>query len=1128
MSVMSVSRKSGLWVATSVFALTVGASAQDLGFSIALDGETIAGDPSIAASSQRIDAALAKADVQVKFDGLGVKPRLALTVVGDIGATATLQSRLNYPAYVARGEIRVLDQTGVRDVIAITPNGRVDIAIPSNDEIMVVHRVYDTKGRFDETRPMAIADREVSEHETGTDQTIRRRIPVSGGAVTVYGSGLRQGASVQTLGTSIRPDTDGAFVVQRILPAGQQLVDVNISGAGHNVSLQRPIDIPKSEWFYVGTADVTLGYRFDGGVAAAGGDFDRTYATGRIAGFANGKTQNGWGITASVDTGEGDLRDIFRDLNDTDPSDLFLRLDAYDGYPTFGDDSSIVDAAPTSGKFYFKAENAGNHVLWGNYKSSIDGSIYLRNERSLYGAQGVYRSAQQTSRGQARLSFEGFAAQPDNLPGRDSFLGTGGSVYFLQRQDIALGSDTVSIEIRDPNTGAVLETRNLTYGVDYSVNYLQGIITLSEPLTGQIASSDVVSDTGGDYDVNLVVQYEYTPETGDLDGLSYGGRAEAWVTDNIRVGASALVEQTDIADQKAVGVDLRYEYSERTFVDLELAQTEGPGFGSSQSSDGGLTIENTVTAGEDDTRGQAIILRGQGDLRELGFGVDGSVTGYIESKTAGFSTLDYETTEDEDLWGIAISVKPSERLAYRAYYDSFEDGAGKIVRTGGVEVGYQIDPRWTLDFGVETVDKVTPTDATDTGTRTDVALRASYAVNDANSVYAFGQSTVARSGGLTSNDRIGIGAEYKLATNWRGTAEISDGTTGVEADITFEHERPDGGTTYLGYVLEGERSISGVTLNGRDAGRFVVGGKRVVSDQTDIFAENTYDMFGDYRALTGTYGVQYEPSDRMTYSVAYELGQVSDPSGDFDRQALSFGLRYKDDAGLSAKARLELRRDRGLLAGTLSDADSIAITSDVTYQIDDAHRLIFALDHTDASSEVSTATGGRYTEASLGYAIRPVLDDRLNMLFKYTYLNDMFGQNIDGSDETGPRQRSHVISIDGSYDLNPHWTLGAKLGGRWSESSPSEGVAFAENNAWLGVVNARYHMTHKWDVLLEARYLEAQQAGISEASVLGAVYRHVGQNAKIGLGYNFGQFSDDLTDLTYDDQGLFLNLIAKF
>ena len=46
--------------------------------------------------------------------------------------------------------------------------------------------------------------------------------------------------------------------------------------------------------------------------------------------------------------------------------------------------------------------------------------------------------------------------------------------------------------------------------------------------------------------------------------------------------------------------------------------------------------------------------------------------------------------------------------------------------------------------------------------------------------------------------------------------------------------------------------------------------------------------------------------------------------------------------------------------------------------------------------------------------------------------------------------------------------------------------------------------------------------------VLAGVYRHIGDNLKIGVGYNFGKFSDDLTDLTLDDEGVFVNVIGKF
>jgi hypothetical protein len=65
-------------------------------------------------------------------------------------------------------------------------------------------------------------------------------------------------------------------------------------------------------------------------------------------------------------------------------------------------------------------------------------------------------------------------------------------------------------------------------------------------------------------------------------------------------------------------------------------------------------------------------------------------------------------------------------------------------------------------------------------------------------------------------------------------------------------------------------------------------------------------------------------------------------------------------------------------------------------------------------------------------------------------------------------------------------------------------------------------------VLVEGRYLTARQAGIDEFGVLGTVYRHVGDNFMVGVGYNFGRFSDDLTDLTTDDAGIFLNVIAQF
>lgn len=64
--------------------------------------------------------------------------------------------------------------------------------------------------------------------------------------------------------------------------------------------------------------------------------------------------------------------------------------------------------------------------------------------------------------------------------------------------------------------------------------------------------------------------------------------------------------------------------------------------------------------------------------------------------------------------------------------------------------------------------------------------------------------------------------------------------------------------------------------------------------------------------------------------------------------------------------------------------------------------------------------------------------------------------------------------------------------------------------------------------MIEVRHLETVDAGQSDQGLLLGVYRHLSELAKIGAGYNFGRFSDDLTDLSLDDKGMFINIIGTF
>ena len=72
-----------------------------------------------------------------------------------------------------------------------------------------------------------------------------------------------------------------------------------------------------------------------------------------------------------------------------------------------------------------------------------------------------------------------------------------------------------------------------------------------------------------------------------------------------------------------------------------------------------------------------------------------------------------------------------------------------------------------------------------------------------------------------------------------------------------------------------------------------------------------------------------------------------------------------------------------------------------------------------------------------------------------------------------------------------------------------------------------WRFARDWEGLLEARTLDLPDVDQRRAGALVTVYRYLGEHFKLGLGYNFTDFSDDLTDLSYDHQGVFINMIGS-
>ncbi len=202
----------------------------------------------------------------------------------------------------------------------------------------------------------------------------------------------------------------------------------------------------------------------------------------------------------------------------------------------------------------------------------------------------------------------------------------------------------------------------------------------------------------------------------------------------------------------------------------------------------------------------------------------------------------------------------------------------------------------------------------------------------------------------------------------------------------------------------------------------------------------------------------------------------------------------------------------------------------IKYQVKPDWRVIGKLNHAVSDSSQGDFYDGGYTEAVIGYAYRPVMNDRINALAKYTYFFNVPTTDQVTLQDTAAEfiQKSHVAAVDVTYDLNAAWSVGGKYAYRLGQISlEREDPQYFDNSAQLMIVRTDWRFRQGWEGVLEARLLELSDVDQRRSGVLATVYRQLGEHFKLGVGYNFTDFSDDLTDLSYDHQGVFINMIGS-
>src|SRR5499433_320867 len=712
---------------------------------ITVDGKPI-DDPGRSSSDiQRCtDVALDNAKIHFRFDNLESRRRLgvaanpvAVAVTESRGAPAAsvvhFRMYSNYASFIKRAEIRIFEQQESLQamplkIIAVDDAGLAEwhptaaMLVGPSRELKYLLRAYDSNGSFDETdaRPLRLYRETLlgdvvtsdgpSKRELlaayGEDDLARQQIPLGSGTVKVQGSGIPAGHTVWVAGRQIPVDPQGNFIAEEILPSGTHTVEVAVLDDAGNGSLYlRDLEFKRRDLFYIGVADLTVSQNHANGPANllqgqnALQPFDSSL-DGRLAFYVNGKVSERWRLTTSADTREGPVKSLFSNFLDKSPDSLFRRIDPDYHYPTFGDDGVVTEMAPTLGKFYFKASRGENYAMWGNFNAGYMGNEVAHVDRGLYGANAHFGSESSTKFGERRITVDGFAAEPGTMPSYEEFRGTGGSLYFLHHQDILTGSERVRIEIRDKDSRIVTAVVNLRPSVDYDIDYLQGRLLLTQPLSSTADDNQLVRSGGlSGNEAYVVVRYEYTPGFDQLNAVSGGGQGHYWVNDHLQLGLTANHNKEADANSNLSAADMTLRMRANSFFKVQTGRSEGLVSTPLQSNDGGFGFQGTDLSSTD---AKAVAYRADLSLglNDVFKGHDGLFTFYKQNLGAGYSAPGQATLKDTEQYGGTFRMPVTNRLSLAAKGDQRVEVQGLETRAIELDMAYKLTERWKVSTGV--------------------------------------------------------------------------------------------------------------------------------------------------------------------------------------------------------------------------------------------------------------------------------------------------------------------------------------------------------------------------------------------------------------------------------------------
>lgn len=1095
-------------------------------------------------------------------------PALVPFASGRISKPVHFSVYSNYGAFIQRLELRVYradDRDRVAPLVTLKlPGGNItqaewdgrmrsDVRLREGDQLQYVLRAYGADGVFDETFPNRLQLVSPQDYERGLDISRReapqalgslsgeelnqlrastdiygnsnlfqQNILIRGSRLRIFGQNLPKDFRLRINGESVPVDLERKFVAEYLLPVGPHKFDVELSDGSQSLYHELATTVTGRYLFLVALADVTLSDgKLSGSIEPLGPEdhFDDFLVEGRLAFYLKGKVQGRYLITAQADTTEREAKDLFDGFFKANPQDVFRRLDPDLYYPVYGDDSTSYRDTDSQGRLYVRVEWDKSQAIFGNFQTDFSGTQYAQYLRSLYGGSLNYRSRATTQLGEARTTVKGFASEAQSALGHSEFIGTGGSLYYLRHTDLLPGSDLVQLEVRDPTTGSTVARLSLQRDLDYEIDNLQGRIILNRPLS-QITREAVPTLTRDrpldGLQNRLLVDYEYVPTGFSHDDLSGGVRLKQWLDEHFALGATYVDEKRAGDDYTLTGADLTVQAGRGTYLKIESSKTESSSAPVFFSDNGGLSFSQ-LNVFKPSQEGEAHAIEGRMNFRELGWSQrDWSTGAWWRELDSTYSVPRFDQGQDIQEFGADLAGYINEGLRLSARASHAERGSDSLDQAL-LQAEQRLDDKRRVSAELRQIDQqqgAVQADATLAALRYDQRLGPIDA-------YVVGQASVARDDAYAANNAGTLGAKYNFGDLSSVGAEYTAGNRGEAAQVNAEYRLGADHTLYGAYTYSTDTTVSDPLFGSSNPGGLTLGQRWRMSSAVNLYNESQWLKSGNEPGITHTFGMDFYPEEGWNLGFALQTGELEALSGTVDRNAASLNGGFSS-AATSWASKLEYRRDSGA-----EERRQWVTTHRVLHKLNESLRLAARLNYADTEDLISNVADARFTELNLGFAYRPWNSARWALFGKYTFLYDLpaLGQQ-DGA--LAFDQRSQVFALEGTYRFDTHWEGAGKYAHREGEARLGRNAGpWFDTQADFAALQARYRFLKLWNALAEYRWLNVEDGGLKQGALIG-VDRDIGPYFRLGAGYNFSDFSDDLTKLGYTYQGWFINAVGRY